>query len=96
MSLESCWALANFSELLSSPMGEQWLVYDRGSGSTLVVDPMVAALLEALSAGRHCREELLALLAERFELPRDAALDEYLQQSLQQLYRQGLIRSIAA
>lgn len=96
MTSEPCWALARFSELLSSPMGEQWLIYDRGSGSTLAVDPMVAALLEALSAGRCCREDLLALLAERFELPRDAALDDYLQQSLQQLYRQGLIRSVAA
>jgi len=88
--------LASFSELLSFPMGEQWLVYDRGSGSTLAVDPMVAALLEALSAGRCCREDLLALLAERFELSRDESLHDYLQQSLQQLYRQGLIRSLAA
>ncbi len=69
------------------------MVYNDLSGHTHLLDEMTTVAFEQLVAGPLSEDVLVSHLAEVFDLPVDARLQEWLRQALLHLERLGLIAS---
>jgi len=92
---DSLWQLAPYSRLLVADLDDdEWVVFDSGSGSTHVIDPIAARVLECIAERPTSMRGLLGDVARRFDLPSDAALISYLDSLLRTLNRKNLIQPI--
>ena len=65
--------------------GDEWVVFNEGSGQTILVDTLTAATLLILETGATERPELEAQVAEELQIPDRDRLSNLLEQGLQSL-----------
>jgi hypothetical protein len=88
------WHLGELTRLHWRNFGNEWLIFDQGTGQTLLVDALSAAALMALeAAGPLPRAELERQVANDLDLPALAELSQVLSDNLQFLSEQRLVGS---
>ncbi len=90
------WRAPAFSELSFRDYEDgETVVFDAGSGSTHVVDPLAGAILRALAGRAMAWNELLAILAREGGVDDAPTLEAYLDSLLHSLQRQHLVEPAA-
>lgn len=85
------WHLGELTRLHWRNFGSEWMLFDQGTGQTLLVDALSAAALMALEAGALPRAELERQVANDLDLPSLAELSQVLSDNLQFLSEQRLV-----
>ena len=65
--------------------GEEWVVFNEGSGQTILIDTLTAATLLILESGPSDRSDLEAQVAEELQILDRDTLSSLLERSLQSL-----------
>ena len=74
--------------------GDEFVVYNSGSGDTHLLDPVAAEALQNLEQESADLSELVARVAASLEIEPDTDFAAYLEQLLSDLYKLGLIERI--
>jgi len=88
------WQIAPFSQILINTYGDEVVVFDTGSGSTLALDPIAAATLCSINEEPQTNSSLTAKITETFLLFADTSLETYIDSLLHSLQQQNLIQPI--
>jgi PqqD family protein of HPr-rel-A system len=90
------WRINRRTHLHWRRLGDDWVVFDDGSGDTHQLDAISAAALMCFEAEPHDLESLIAILAGEFRLPLGDALSRKTDGLIAQLGRLGLIEPASA
>lgn len=83
------WRLHPLADLTWRPLGDEWLVFDGGSGLTHAMDPLRAAVLTSFEEQAHSVESVSEVLRSHFGL--DGSDVRGVEQVIQELAAQHLI-----
>ncbi|HEB96541.1 MAG TPA: HPr-rel-A system PqqD family peptide chaperone [Sedimenticola thiotaurini] len=86
------WQTPPFSRIELREYDTEVVVLDTGSGNTLALDPIAAAVLSWLSQGPQNHDRLMAQISHSFDIPADDSLRSYLESLLDSLQQQNLIQ----
>lgn len=89
------WKVAGEAPLPFRDWDGEFTVFNPCSGHTHFLDFVAGTVLQLLADGPRDEAELARLMADRLELPADAALQESLRRLLEQLDEQGLIAAMS-
>ena len=87
------WHVVSADALTLHSWSARALVYNDLSGHTHLLDEMSTVAFESILAGPLSEDDLVVHLAEIFDLPIDARLEQWSHQALLQLENLGLIAS---
>jgi PqqD family protein of HPr-rel-A system len=88
------WRIAPETDLRGKLLGNQYVVYNCGSGDTHVLDPIAALLIEQLQERCFESEELADRVGALLNLEATEGLYSKLKETLSQLDRLGLIEPV--
>ena len=74
--------------------GDEFVIYNSGSGDTHLLDPVAAEALQNLEQESADLSELVVRVATSLEIEPDTDFASYLEQLLSDLYKLGLIERI--
>ncbi|WP_310386011.1 HPr-rel-A system PqqD family peptide chaperone [Roseateles sp.] len=87
------WQLGELTRLSWRNFGTEWLLFDQGTGQTLLLDSLSAAALMALETGPLSGAEIEQQVASDLDLPAPAEHRAVLSESLRFLAELNLIGS---
>lgn len=87
------WRLRGLTSLHWLHLGEDWAIYDDGSGQTITVDPVMAATLMALEGGCATPAEIEAQVRHDLQSDLDDGLAAQLAEGLAFLQHLGLVEA---
>lgn len=89
------WWLGSLTELHWQHLDGDWAVYDDGSGQTLAVDAVGAAVLMALESGCSTEAAIEAQVRADLQAPETTDLSTQIAQALAFLQQLGLVEASA-
>ena len=89
------WRLTEGSSLLWKLWDDEYVVFDRGSGDTHLLDLVAGEVLRLLERESHDAGGLVTRVAAALEIEADGALAGHVAQTLTKLHRAGLIEPSA-
>ncbi|WP_286138063.1 HPr-rel-A system PqqD family peptide chaperone [Polaromonas sp. C04] len=87
------WCLNELASLHWRCWGDEWVVFDVGSGQTHQMDTLTAATLLTLEASAGDIDQLVSRIANELTVPDDRELSNAVQGVLERLAATGLIES---
>ncbi|WP_274595964.1 HPr-rel-A system PqqD family peptide chaperone [Rhodoferax sediminis] len=87
------WHLNELASLHWRCWGDEWVVFDAGSGQTHQMDTLTAATLLAVEACAGCIDQLVSRIASELTVTNDHELSNAVRGVLERLATTGLIES---
>jgi PqqD family protein of HPr-rel-A system len=89
------WRLSEGSSLLWRLWDDEYVVFDRGSGDTHLLDLVAGEILQLLEREPETGGALVRRVASALDVPADPALSRHVTQALTKLQAAGLIEPAA-
>jgi len=90
------WATPAFSKLHFVRFGDDFVVFESGSGGTHKIDFLAAFVLERVAVRPHSTQDIKDSILQRYDFLAETDLDTYLASLLDALSQKHLVRQIDA